>query len=85
MRTTLALEPDVAARLGECQAANLDMSFKELVNGLLRKALAQLDAVTKKPRARHFATRVFHGCKTTLGGISSTQDMLALAEGEDFR
>ena len=40
MRTTLTLEPDVAARLEECQAADLSVSFKELVNGLLRMAFA---------------------------------------------
>ena len=29
MRTTLTIEPDVAARLDECQAADTGMSFKE--------------------------------------------------------
>ncbi len=85
MRTTLTLEPDVAARLDECQAADLNVSFKELVNGLLRMALARRDAMARKPHAnKHFATKVFHGRKTALGAISSTHDMLAMAEGEDY-
>ena len=85
MRTTLTLEPDVAKRLDECQAADLSVSFKELVNGLLRMALAQREAAARKPASRRFSTRVFRGRKTTLVATSSTHEMLALAEGEEYR
>lgn len=85
MRTTLTLEPDVAARLGECQAADLSISFKELVNGLLRTALAKREAQARKPAVKRFATKVFHGRKTMLGSLTSTHDMLTMAEGEVFR
>ena len=85
MRTTLTLEPDVAARLEECQAADMSVSFKELVNGLLRMAFATRDALARKPAVRHFSTKVFRGRKTTLGTTTSTHDMLALAEGDDYR
>ena len=85
MRTTLTLEPDVAARLEECQAADLSVSFKELINGLLRMGLAKREATARKPAAKRFATKVFHGRKTMLGALTSTHDMLAMAEGEDFR
>ena len=85
MRTTLTLEPDVAARLEECQAADLSVSFKDLINGLLRMGLAKREAMARKPAVKRFATKVFHGRKTMLGAITSTHDMLAMAEGEDFR
>ena len=85
MRTTLTLEPDVVARLEECQAANLSISFKDLVNGLLRMAFATRDALARKPAVRHFTTKVFRGRTTTLGTITSTHDMLAMADGEDYR
>ena len=85
MRTTLNLEPDVAARLEECQAADLSVSFKEIVNRLLRMAFATQDALARKPAVRHFSTKVFRGRTTTLGTITSTHDMLAMADGEDYR
>lgn len=85
MRTTLTIEPDVAARLDECQAADLNMSFKDLVNGLLRMALAQRDAAARKPRRRRISTRVFHASTPLPDGIASTHDMLEFAEGAGFR
>ena len=85
MRTTLTLEPDVAARLEECQAADLSVSFKELVNGLLRMGLAKREVMVRKPAVKRFATKVFRGRKTMLGTITSTHDMLTMAEGEGFR
>jgi hypothetical protein len=48
-------------------------------------AFATRDALARKPAVRHFATKVFRGRKTTLGTLTSTHDMLALAEGEDYR
>jgi len=63
----------------------LSISFKELVNGLLRMALATRDALARKPAVRHFSTKVFRGRKTKLDAITSTHDMLAVAEGEDYR
>ena len=89
MRTTLTIEPDVAARLDECQAADMSMSFKELVNGLLRMALAQRDAqrdaAARKSRRRRISTRVFHANTLLPAGIASTHDMLEFAEGAGFR
>ena len=85
MRTTLTIEPDVAARLDECQAADTGMSFKELVNGLLRMALAQRNANAGKTRRRRISTRVFHASTLLPDGIVSTNDMLEFAEGSGFR
>ena len=81
MRTTLTLEPDVTARLEECQAADLSISFKELVNGLLRMGLAKREATARKTAVKRFATKVFRGRKTMLGALTSTHDMLAMEHG----
>ena len=85
MRTTLTIEPDVAAKLDECQTADLNVSFKDLVNGLLRMALAQRNAVSRKSRRRRFVTRVFHANTALPEGVSSTNDMLEFAEGAEFK
>ena len=63
----------------------MSVSFKDLVNGLLRMAFATRDALARKPAVRHFTTKVFRGRTTTLGTITSTHDMLAMADGEDYR
>ena len=85
MRTTLTIEPDVAARLDEGQAADTGMSFKELVNGLLLMALAQRNAYARKTRRRRISTRVLHASTLLPDGIVSTNDMLEFAEGAGFR
>ena len=84
MRTTRTLDDDVFLLLGRRQSES-GGTFKDLVNGLLRMAFATRDALARKPAVRHFSTKVFRGRKTTLGTIASTHDMLALAEGEDYR
>ena len=61
------------------------MSFKELVNGLLRMALAQRDAAARKSRRRRISTRVFHANTLLPARIASTHDMLEFAEGAGFR
>ncbi|HVZ68094.1 MAG TPA: hypothetical protein VG891_01435 [Rhizomicrobium sp.] len=55
MRTTLTLDDDVAIRL-ERMRKERDAGLKEIVNEVLRKGLAQIDA----PQQREpFRTRVF--------------------------
>ncbi|MGE3312014.1 MAG: DUF2191 domain-containing protein [Limisphaerales bacterium] len=79
MRTTLTLDPDVAAkaRLG---AARLGKPFKEVVNAALRIGL---DQVLNPPAARPYRTQ-----PRPLGlqrGFSydNISELLARAEGED--
>jgi hypothetical protein len=55
MRTTLTLDPDVAAMLKK-RLAKADVSFKEAVNDAMRKGLTA-DAVAQKPK-RRFIQRV---------------------------
>lgn len=82
MRTTLTLDDDVAALLSVRQKEGLNMSFKELVNSLLRFALNQ-DARAQKTVARKYALPVVRGSKLLLPvNMTSTQEMLELAEGE---
>ena len=71
--------------LTNVRRADLSMSFKELVNGLLRMALAQRDAAARKFRHRRISTRVFHASTLLPDGIASTHDMLEFAEGAGFR
>jgi hypothetical protein len=49
MRTTLTLDPDVAAMLKKAVAAKTDASFKEIVNAALRKGL-ELAGHSGKPK-----------------------------------
>ena len=53
MRTTLTLDPDVAAKAKE-SAAKLQKPFKEVINAALRIGL---DQVLKPPAAKPYSTR----------------------------
>ncbi len=59
-------------------------TFKELVNSLLRSALAK-KSTTSAIDAKQIHTPVFHGGTLLVGDITSTADLLAIAEGEDFK
>ena len=82
MRTTMTLDSDVAAMLARRQAADMTVSFKELVNGLLRFAFAHQERVERaRPRMRSF-TKVFSGRKVMVDPmIASTSELLDIAEG----
>ncbi len=81
MRTTLTLDPDVAAKARK-GAAKLGKPFKEVVNMALRTGL---DAVLAPPTAKPYRTK-----PRALGlrqGFSydSVADLLVHAEGEDHQ
>ena len=48
MRTTVTLDPDVAAKI-KAEMRRTGKSFKEIVNGLLRKSASDAAGVAKKP------------------------------------
>jgi hypothetical protein len=78
MRTTLTLDPDVAAK-AKRGAAKLRKPFKEIVNAALRVGL---DEVLKPPPAKPYRTKA-----RPLGlhrGLSydNVAELLARAEGE---
>lgn len=79
MRTTLTLDPDVAAKARK-GAAKLGKPFKEVVNSALR---AGLEVVLAPPAAKPYRTK-----PRPLGlreGFSydNISELLARAEGED--
>jgi hypothetical protein len=81
MRTTLTLDPDVAARAKK-GAVKLCKPFKEIVNSALRLGL---DQVLNPPAAKPYRTK-----PRPLGlrpGLSydNISELLARAEGEDHK
>lgn len=60
------------------------MSLRDAVNAAMRMGLKQMNnpAPTKK---KTFKTPVFHASRSLIGDMVSTADMLAVAEGEDYR
>lgn len=79
MRTTLTLDPDVAARIRQLRRKG--QSLREIVNQGLRRGLLHLE---KTPPPEPFETRV-----VSLGPLGSNVDdvaeVLSLAEGDDYR
>ena len=81
MRTTLTLDPDVAAKAKK-SAAKLRKPFKQIINAALRIGL---DEVLKPPRAKPYRMK-----GRPLGlrpGLSydNIAELLARLEGEDHR
>jgi hypothetical protein len=82
MRTTLTLDDDVAAELERHLKAR-DVSFKALVNDVLRAGLKQLDAPPKHRPLIHT-----HGVdlgQSRLPQMDDITDVLAQGEGDGFR
>ena len=84
MRTTLTLEDDVAFRLAELRAEDGER-FKTLLNRVLRAGLAALSQPKETTSMHRFSTPTFHGKCLLPANMTSTQDMLAFGEGEDWK
>ena len=81
MRTTLTLDPDVAVKAKK-GAAKLGTSFKEVINAALRIGL---DQILKPAPTRPYRTKARPlGLRPGLT-YDNIADLLARAEGEDFR
>jgi len=81
MRTTLTLDPDVAAK-AKRGAAQLGKPFKTVINAALR---AGLDEVLNPPAARPYRTKPKPmGLRDGLS-YDSIGDLLAQGEGEAHR
>jgi len=79
MRTTLTLDPDVAARLRKRVEAG-DVSFKEAVNEALRRGLAETDVRSR----RTWVQRTWpHGGKLLVSD-EALKDQLDAEEMERF-
>ena len=82
MRTTLAIDDDVAALL-ERISSSRKQSFKSLVNAALRHGLKEM-ATPPKP-GKPCKTRAVPLGRCLVGSLDDISEALAVAEGEDFR
>jgi len=82
MRTTLTLDDDVAVLLAQVQKQR-QASLKEVVNTALRNGLV---AMNKPPQPRAWVrTKTFNTGKCALPNLDCIGDVLAFAEGEDYK
>jgi hypothetical protein len=81
MRTTLTLDPDVAAKARK-SASRLGKPFKEVINTALRIGL---DELLHPPTAKPYRTRP-HAMGLRRGfSYDDIGELLARAEGEDYQ
>jgi hypothetical protein len=82
MRTTLTIDDDVASLL-ERVRRNRKLTYKAAVNEALRHGLKEM---TKPPRhAKPYKTRTVPLGRCLVGNLDDISEVLAIAEGEDFR
>lgn len=81
MRTTLTLDPDVAARAKK-GAATLKKPFRDVINEALRVGL---DTVLQPPAAKPYRTRARPLGLRTGFSYDNISELLARAEGEDHQ
>lgn len=82
MRTTLTLEPDVAAALKRLRTRRR-LGLKETVNEALRAGLAALDESPADRQPYRTKTVALGPC--LIGSIDDVAEALAIAEGDDHR
>lgn len=81
MRTTLTIDDDLDAtlrRLSEIRG----QAMRQVINDLLRAGLA---ADVAPREARPFRTASWDPGRARVVGIHNVHDLLAIAEGEDYR
>lgn len=82
MRTTLTLDPDVAALLRRVRHTR-GSSFKAVVNDALRQGLRQMVTPSDPPVQYRTPTADLGRC--LVGSLDDVVEVLAVAEGERFR
>jgi hypothetical protein len=82
VRTTLTLDDDVAALLARVQKAR-GASFKQVVNEALRQGLKQM-TLPAEPREPYRTPSTSAG-RCFVGSIDDVAEVLARAEGEEYR
>ncbi len=82
MRTTLTIDDDVAAELQRLRQSR-NAKFKALVNEALRRGLQEIAAPAKKQKP--FRTRSMDLGRCLIDNLDNIAEVLAIAEGEDFR
>jgi hypothetical protein len=83
MRTTLTLDPDVAALLERVRDAR-SATLKDVVNEGLRRGLKQM-AQGKGPEHASCRTGAVSLGRCLIGDLDNVAEALAVAEGEAFR
>lgn len=82
MRTTLTLDADVAALLKRVMARQ-QRSLKEVVNDALRESL--MKQASPRPEPARFETRGVDLGRCLVPSLDNIAEVLALAEGEDYK
>jgi len=82
MRTTLTLEPDVAAMLDHVRKKH-GLRLKEAVNQGLRYGLQQMSH--PKPSRKPFKVRPLPIGRLPLSNVDNIAEVLAYLEGEDYK
>ncbi|HZQ98938.1 MAG TPA: hypothetical protein VFC93_09000 [Chloroflexota bacterium] len=82
MRTTLTLEPDVAAMLEQVRKTH-GLSLKETVNEALRQGFTQM--LTPPPSRKPFRVEPLPIQRFLLPNVDDIHEVLAYGEGEDYR
>lgn len=83
MRTTLTLDQDVAAALERLRKRG-DAKYRDLVNDALRRGLQQMLSA-REPTPPVYRTPVSDAGRCLVGNLDDTAEVLARAEGEDFK
>ena len=82
MRTTLTLEPDVAAMV-ERERLERKSSLKDIVNEALRKGLTEARQPSRQ--TANYATPSVDLGQCLLASLDDVSEALAVAEGDRFR
>lgn len=79
----MTLDDDIAVQLARIREER-HMSLRSAVNAAMRTGLTQMlaPALSRKTARK---TPVYHATRALIGDLTSTADMLAVAEGEDHR
>ena len=82
MRTTLTIDPDIAIELDRLRRER-KASFKALVNEALRRGVREMTVPPKKQK--RFRTRSMDLGRCLIDNLDNIAEVLAFAEGDDFR
>jgi hypothetical protein len=83
MRTTLTIDEDVAVQLEKVRRER-GLTLKSLVNDALRRGLGELTRARARP-AKPFRTIPLDAGEPLLANFDNIAEVLAFAEGEDFK
>ena len=82
MRTTLTIDPDVAAVLQRLRKTR-DAKLKDLINDALRRGLKEMNDRSKGRTL--FRTQTVDLGRSKIGSVANIAEVLAIAEGEGFK